>query len=76
MSVNWDEDLAIGEEELDDKYRVLIREFCTYSRKLEENKHKEAVPPLLAYLETLVSEHFECEEELMFKSSWPQCLSR
>jgi hemerythrin len=71
MSVNWDEDLAIGVEELDDKYRALFWEFYTFSRKLDENKHEETVPSLLAYLETFVSDHFECEEELMRKSSFP-----
>lgn len=71
MGIEWTEDLAVGNPEIDQQHREL---FAKIDRMLEaciQNKGKEAVGEVIQFLSDYVVYHFGCEEKLMNRHQYP-----
>ncbi|MBT9156875.1 MAG: Bacteriohemerythrin [Firmicutes bacterium] len=72
MPIKWNETLAVGITEIDDQHKELFARMNSLLEACNKGKGKEAVLPMIAFLEEYGAEHFRAEEELQKTSGYPQ----
>jgi hemerythrin len=71
MLIEWTEDLATGNEQIDEQHKEMFRRFARFQTACEEGKGKEDIYYLLAFLEEYIASHLSLEEELQVKVGYP-----
>lgn len=72
MAINWNDDLAVGNELIDRQHREFIETFNQLLGACKAHTGKEAVPRVMRYLDDYLSFHFREEEHLMRATAYPQ----
>jgi hemerythrin len=71
MAVEWREDLATGNLEIDDQHKELFRRFNILLDSCRQGKGKDEVCRLLLFLGDYVRSHFAAEEQLQIRHTYP-----
>lgn len=71
MSIDWNDELLTGMEEIDSQHRELFTRFHVFSTACDEGKGREELMPLLGFLDEYIRDHFRFEEKLMEDSGYP-----
>lgn len=71
MAVEWREDLATGNREIDDQHKELFRRFNILLESCQQGKGKDEVRRLLLFLGDYVRSHFAAEEQLQILHKYP-----
>lgn len=72
MSITWNNNLLTGVEMIDNQHKELFSRFDTLLTACNQGKGKEEVMRLLQFLDDYIKEHFDAEEKLQLKHSYPQ----
>ncbi len=72
MAIEWTEDLAVGIDKIDNQHRELFHQINQLLEACNQNKGREAVGKIIAFLGEYVVTHFGSEEELMQKYHYPE----
>ena len=75
MLVVWEEELATGNEELDNQHKELFRMFNNLQLACKLGKGQDEVLNLLTFLGEYVRSHFEMEEQLQIAHDYPDYLT-
>ena len=71
MAIEWRENLATGNEKIDDQHKELFKRFNNLLAACNQGKGKEEVNMLLLFLGDYVRSHFATEEQLQVQYSYP-----
>ncbi len=71
MAIEWNEQLATGNSNIDDQHKELFRRFDSLLAACNQRKGKEEVHSLLVFLGDYVKTHFSMEEALQKKNNFP-----
>lgn len=71
MSIEWREDLATGNVEIDNQHKELFKRFNTLLAACNAGKARNEVGNLLNFLGDYVKSHFATEERLQVKHGYP-----
>lgn len=71
MPIQWTPDLAVGVETIDNQHKELYKRINDLLEACRAGKGKETVGEVVAFLEAYVVEHFNAEESLMVRYSYP-----
>lgn len=69
--IQWNEELSVGVEEIDDQHRQLIDIANALMRAVEQGKSKEILDTILQQLREYTVIHFNKEQQLMEKIRYP-----
>lgn len=72
MSLQWDESLELGIEEIDNQHRSIFEHFKQLSEAAQEGTSKEVVEDLVAFLNDYTQAHFATEDKLMVEYRYPK----
>ncbi|RME36776.1 MAG: hemerythrin [Deltaproteobacteria bacterium] len=72
MSLEWNENLAVGHEMIDRQHRQLFDQFNRFLAACNQRRGKEELGPLLDFLTGYVIEHFSAEEKIMNQTGYPE----
>lgn len=72
MPVKWNETLAVGVTQIDEQHKELFERMNNLLEACNKGKGKEAVRPMIAFLEEYGLEHFRDEEQLQKAAGYPQ----
>jgi len=75
MLVVWKEELATGNEEIDNQHKELFRRFNNLQSACKLGKGLDELSSLLSYLGEYVRSHFELEEQLQIVLDYPGYLT-
>ncbi len=68
---DWDKQLNVGIEEIDEQHKALFLEVSKFARAYQAGTGKQAAVDILEFLSNYVNEHFTTEEYYMFKYNFP-----
>ena len=71
MSLQWDESLLVGIEEIDDPHRVIFEQFFKLTEAVQQGKSNEIIEKLANYLLEYAHLHFSAEEKIMVEYKYP-----
>lgn len=71
MAIQWNPDLAVGVEKIDEQHRELFKRFDVLVDACKQRRGKEEVGELLDFLNEYVISHFSEEEGLMVGNKYP-----
>lgn len=71
MTLQWTEDLAVGNSVIDSQHRELFEIFNRFLQACHQQHGKEQLNELFGYLDRYAVLHFRDEEQLMEKYSYP-----
>jgi len=71
MAIEWNEELATGNRDIDSQHRELFARFDKLLTACNQRKGKEEVINLLQFLGDYVKSHFALEERLQVEHSYP-----
>ena len=71
MSISWREELAIGNQRIDDQHRELLERFDTLLSACRRGEGRQELGRLLDFLDEYVVKHFGDEEQLQRESGYP-----
>ena len=71
MAVEWRQDLATGNLEIDDQHKELFRRFNILLESCQHGRGKDEVSKLLLFLGEYVKSHFAAEEQLQIRHNYP-----
>jgi hemerythrin len=71
MAIEWREELATGNREIDSQHKELFRRFNNLLESCNQGKGKEEVYNMLLFLGDYVRTHFDAEEHLQIKHGYP-----
>ncbi|MFA7535862.1 MAG: bacteriohemerythrin [Desulfuromonadales bacterium] len=72
MAVEWTEQLAVGNETIDNQHKELFLRFNQLLEACRMRMGRENVVEMLSYLDEYVEFHFGEEERLMTRHSYPE----
>lgn len=72
MSIEWDDSLATGIEEIDSQHREIFNRFGKLYSACSAGKGRDEVLQLLDFLHEYVKSHFSAEEKLQFRHGYPE----
>jgi len=72
MSLNWDETMLLGIDEIDNQHKTIIEEFSRLSEALQSNNGKEQILETIAFLDEYAQKHFTLEDGYMVKYAYPE----
>lgn len=72
MPIKWSENLAVGVGQIDDQHKELFERMNELLESCNQGKGKDAVRPMIGFLEDYVVAHFTAEEKLQKSSGYPQ----
>jgi hemerythrin len=72
MSVQWTSDLAVGVTQIDDQHKELFKRLNDLLEAMSKGKGREEIDKVVSFLANYVISHFETEEKLMARHSYPQ----
>jgi len=75
MVIDWKDELATGNEEIDNQHKELFRRFNNLQSACKEGKGLDDLSNLLAFLGEYVRFHFELEEQLQITFNYPGYLT-
>jgi hemerythrin len=71
MVIHWNEELATGNEEIDNQHKELFRRFNNFQSACKQGKGQDEVSNLLTFLGEYVRSHFALEEHLQINHDYP-----
>ena len=71
MSISWREELAIGNQRIDEQHRELLERFDTLLAACRRGEGRGELTRLLDFLDEYVVKHFGDEEQLQRESDFP-----
>jgi len=71
MSIEWNNNLAIGVAEIDDQHKELFCRFDSLLTACNEGKGRDEVLRVLLFLDDYIKSHFAAEERLQLKHEYP-----
>ena len=71
MSFIWDDNLALGVEEIDDQHKEIFVRFDKLSMACQEQHGSDVIQELMDYLHEYVAHHFAAEEAIMEQVNYP-----
>jgi len=71
MSISWRDELAIGNQRIDDQHRELLQRFDTLLSACRRGEGRSELARLLDFLDEYVVKHFGDEEQLQQTSGFP-----
>lgn len=71
MKLQWSDELAVGYPIIDEQHQELIDRFNAFLEACNENRGKEHLNQLYKFLDRYVVQHFQEEEQLMKRYSYP-----
>ena len=71
MFIVWNDELATGNEEIDNQHKELFRRFNNLQSAYKQGKGLDELSNLLTYLGEYVSSHFALEEQLQIVHDYP-----
>lgn len=72
MLIEWNDDLATGNSEIDDQHRELFRRFNNLLTACNQGKGRGEVSGLLLFLGEYIRSHFAMEETLQLRHRYPE----
>lgn len=72
MNLNWDNNLSTGIKSIDDQHKELFNRINKLLMSMKEGKGKDEVIKTLDFLEDYVIKHFNEEEEIQKKNTYPK----
>lgn len=72
MPISWNNNLLTGVDQIDNQHKELFHRFDSLLSACNQGKGKDEVMRLLQFLDDYIREHFEAEEQLQVKNSYPQ----
>ena len=67
MSLQWDESLVLGIEEIDNQHRAIFEQFEKLAEAVQQRKSNEFIEQLANLLLEYAHVHFNTEEKIMVK---------
>jgi hemerythrin len=71
MFIVWNEELATGDEEIDNQHKELFRRFNNLQSACKQGKGLDELSNLLTFLGEYVRSHFALEEQLQIVHDYP-----
>ncbi len=71
MAIEWTDDLSIGVDEIDNQHKELIRRIDHLLDACSKGKGREEVGEVINFLEEYIITHFNAEEGIQKKNSYP-----
>ena len=71
MAIEWRENLATGNEDIDSQHKELFNRFNQLLEACNRGKGKDEVGNLLSFLSDYVKSHFSAEERLQVNCNYP-----
>ncbi|SRR6266567_314707 len=71
MVIVWKENLATGNEEIDNQHKELFRRFNNLQSACKQGKGSDELSGLLTFLGEYVKSHFALEEQLQIQHAYP-----
>lgn len=72
MSLNWDESLVLGFDEIDNQHKSIFDHFKKLSEAVQLGKSKEIIEELADFIVDYANTHFIAEEKLMLEHAYPK----
>ncbi|GAM09213.1 bacteriohemerythrin [Geobacter sp. OR-1] len=72
MKIEWNEDLAVGVEYIDEQHKELFRRFNRLLEACSKGSGTKEIGSLLFFLDEYVRIHFNDEEKLQVANSFPE----
>lgn len=72
MSIQWDESLSLGIEEIDNQHKSIIEQFARLSEAVHSGVAKELIEELVFFLDEYAQVHFAAEEKYMVEYGYPR----
>ncbi len=72
MTLQWNDDLAVGYPKIDHQHQELIQKFNEFLDACHSRRGKDHLTELYRFLDEYVILHFHDEEELMLKHNYPE----
>ena len=71
MVIHWNEELATGNEEIDNQHKEMFKRFNNFQSACKQEKGLDELSDLLAFLGEYVRSHFAMEEQLQTALDYP-----
>lgn len=71
MSIEWNNNLLTGVEEIDNQHKELFSRFNSLLTACNEGKGRDEVLRLLLFLDDYIKSHFAAEERLQLRHNYP-----
>jgi len=71
MIIEWTQDLATGNEEIDSHHQEIFKRFNEFQLACSQGKAREELFNLLTFLDSYVKFHFSTEEALQLQHGYP-----
>lgn len=71
MEFKWDQSLATGNNVIDWQHQELFRRLEKLVEVAKHGGEKDAIPEVIAFLESYVIKHFDAEEQIQIVNSYP-----
>ncbi len=71
MTIEWDESLSTGIDEIDNQHKEIINRIVEIQNKANESMSMEEIDEAVRFIGGYVFEHFSKEEEKMIKYKYP-----
>lgn len=75
MSLQWNQDLSVGVNEIDDQHKELINRVNSFFDAMGKGKGREEIEKVVKFLEDYVITHFSTEEKYMAKYGYLDSLA-
>ena len=72
MSIQWDNSLVLGLDEIDSQHHSIFENFEKLSDAVQQGKPSEIIEELAKFLFEYTQVHFSCEDEIMVKYNYPK----
>jgi len=72
MSLQWDESLVLGIDEIDNQHRSIFEHFEKLSEAAQQGTQKELIGKLTAFLFEYAQVHFATEDRIMLEYKYPK----
>lgn len=72
MSLQWDESLLLGFEEIDNQHKAIFEQFGRLSEAAQEGTSNESIADLITFLFDYTLKHFANEEQIMTDYRYPK----
>ena len=69
--IEWDNNLSVGVDLIDNQHKMLIQRLCDLSRAIEMSQGEAETVKTLGFMVDYTDFHFSAEEELMAEQNYP-----
>lgn len=71
MTIEWKQELATGNEEIDNQHKEMFKKFDDFQSAYSLGKAQHEIGSIFTFLDDYVKFHFAMEEELQVRHSYP-----